>query len=75
MEERATQAQNVFYIGLCIVLAAAILSAAWPAADTGLTVLLTAAGAVLALAGRLWRSRIQRLVRRHNSDLGSWAIR
>jgi hypothetical protein len=75
MEERANRAQSLFYVGLFIVLAAAILSAAWPIGGAAWTIALTGAGALVALAGRLWLSRLQRLVRRRNTDLGTWATR
>lgn len=73
MEQRASRAQNLFYIGLFIALAAAILSAVWPIGGAAWAIVLTAGGGLVAMIGRLRLLRLRRLVRRRNSDLGTWA--
>ena len=75
MEERVTRARKLFYIGLFIVLAAAILPTALPSGGAGLAIGLTVAGALVAVVGRLWLSHLQRFVRRHSSDRSIWATR
>ncbi|MBP7937870.1 MAG: hypothetical protein KA354_24790 [Phycisphaerae bacterium] len=60
MQERLSQSQQIFYIGLALMLGTGVLSATlWPAAGIG-TIIGVAAGAALALAGRLWHRQVLR---------------
>ena len=75
MQERVNRVQSLFYLGLFVMLAAAILSAFQPGTGMGLLPVLTLAGAGMALMARLRLSHLQRVIRRRGGGFGTWAMR
>lgn len=60
MQEQLSHSQQVFYFGLVLMLGTGVLSATlWPAAGVG-TIIGVAAGASLALGGRVWHRQVLR---------------
>jgi len=60
---RVTLSQQVFYLGLSVMLLAGIAMAAPKPQVRDAALMLTGAGALLALAGRLWQWAIRRRCR------------
>jgi hypothetical protein len=76
MQERIARAQSVFYVGLFVMLVAAVLSATAGGSETsGLLTVLTLAGAAIALVARIRLSQLHRLLRRHDARPTAWAMR
>ncbi len=60
MARQATISQQIFYLGLSVMLLGGIAIAAPSPTVRGAALVLTGAGALLALAGRLWQWFIRR---------------
>lgn len=69
MQQRITRNQQVFYLGLFMMLATAVASAAtWPGADSRLTAVMLL-GALISLAARIRHHLLRRSARRQNRFL------
>ncbi len=75
MQERISLWQNLFYIGLVVMLLAAIASATGESAGSPLLAGLLALGGVLALTARLWVKHLQHTLREHTNHRSLWAAR
>jgi len=66
--QQISRAQQVFYLGLALMLSMALLSAATGADEGPLIPVLTVTGALLALAAKLWQSHLRRMHREQDSS-------
>lgn len=68
MQQQISRAQQVFYLGLALMLSMALLSVVTAPADGPLIPTLTVTGALIALAARLWQSHLRRTLRERESS-------
>ncbi len=74
MQQRVALSNQVFFLGLGVMLATGILSARFFSGSHAAVTGLMLAGAVIALAARLWYHHLRRTARRIDgfSDLGGY---
>ncbi len=76
MQERIARVQSLFYLGLFLMLGAAIgATKAGGAGGSAVLVYVSLAGALTAALAKFRLSRLQRHVRRHGPQIGFWATR
>ena len=76
MQRRIALSHHLFYFGLALMLGNEILSATVLAGTGSALPVLTLAGAVIALAARLWHHRLRRAARPDHTivDLGGYPL-
>lgn len=76
MQERIARAQNLFYLGLLVMLGTAVASAATGTGiGSALLIGMTLTGAVTALLAKIRLAQLQRTVRHRGPLTGVWATR